>query len=147
VDVNLGAKIDAPPAAVLAEIEDLPSYPEWHGMVKRVVPDGNGWLVDLGAKMGPFSKSKRVRLERAPAEDGDAPGLVRFVRVELDRDDYGRWELQGTVDPPTGEGPCTLRFRLLYDGTSPLASMLEPFLKAETHRSADRLRARMRAAG
>lgn len=145
MDVNLGAKIDAPPAAVLAEIEDLPSYPEWHGMVKKVEPDGGGWFVELAGKMGPFTKSKRVRLERAPAEAGDEPGLVRFVRVERDRDDYGRWELHGTVDPVTGDGPCMLRFRLLYDGTSPLASMLEPFLKAETHRSADRLRARLRS--
>lgn len=145
MDVNLGAKIDAPPASVLAEIEDLPSYPTWHGMVKKVEADGDGWSVDLGAKVGPFTKSKRVRLVRAPAEAGDAPGLVRFVRVEKDRDDYGHWELHGTVDPPAGEGPCMLRFRLLYDGTSPLASMLEPFLKAETHRSADRLRARLAA--
>ena len=47
------------------------------------------------------------------------------------------------VDPATGEGPCTLRFRLHYDGSSPLASMLEPFLRAEVHRSADRLRQRL----
>ena len=143
MDVSLGAKIDAPPAAVLAEIEDLPGYPDWHGMVKKVEPDGDGWFVDLGAKVGPFTKSKKVRLVRAPVEAGDDPGLVRFVRVETDREDYGRWEMQGTVDPAVGEGPCMLRFRLLYDGTSPLASMLEPFLKAETHRSADRLRARL----
>lgn len=143
MDVTLGAKIDAPPAAVMAEIEDLSSYPEWHGMVNKVEPDGDGWLVDLGARVGPFTKSKRVRLERAPAEAG-APGQVRFVRAEQDGKDHGHWELEGTVEPATGAGPCMLRFRLAYDGTSPLASMLEPFLKAETHRSADRLRARLR---
>lgn len=146
MDVTLGAKISAPPSRVMAEIEDLPGYPEWHGMVHKVQPDGDGWLVDLGAKVGPFHKTKRVRLERAPS-DAAAPGQVRFVRAEQDGRDHGRWELEATVDPPTGDGPCTLRFRLVYDGSSSLASMLEPFLKAETHRSADRLRARLAAAG
>ena len=140
MDVTLGARIDAPPAAVLAEVEHLPSYPSWHGMVHRVEPDGDGWLVDLGGRLGPFTRTKRVRLVRA---ESSAPGEVRFVRAERDRADHGAWELHGTVDPPTGDGPCTLRFRLLYDGSSPLASMLEPVLRAETHRSADRLRQRL----
>ncbi len=140
MDVTLGARIDAPPATVLAEVEDLPSYPSWHGMVHAVEPDGDGWLVDLGGKLGPFTRTKRVRLVRA---ESGVPGQVRFVRAERDRSDHGAWELQGTVDPPMGDGPCTLRFRLLYDGSSPLASMLEPVLRAETHRSADRLRQRL----
>jgi hypothetical protein len=144
VDLSLGAKINAAPAAVLAEVADLPGYPEWHGMVHRVEPDGDGWLVDLGGKVGPFSHTKRVRLVRA-AETGEEPGQVRFVRAERDGLDHGHWELEGLVDPPTGEGPCTLRFRLRYDGSSPLASMLEPLLRAEVHRSADRLRQRLAA--
>ena len=145
MDLSLGAKIDAAPAAVLAEVADLPDYPSWHGMVHKVEPDGDGWMVDVGGKIGPFTKSKRVRLVRA-AEDTEAPGEVRFVRAELDGKDHGQWELAASVDPPTGEGPCMLRFRLLYDGSSPLASMLEPLLKAEVHRSADRLRVRLREA-
>lgn len=142
MDVTLGAKMNAAPAAVLAEIEDLPGYPDWHGMVHAVEPDGDGWLVDLKGRLGPFTKTKRVRLVRV---ESTVPGQVRFVRKELDRTDYGGWELQGTVEPATGDGPCTLRFRLLYDGSSPLTSMLEPVLRAETHRSADRLRQRLAA--
>lgn len=134
--------MNAAPAAVLAEIEDLPGYSDWHGMVHAVEADGDGWLVDLKGRLGPFTKTKRVRLVRA---ESTVPGEVRFVRKELDRTDYGGWELQGTVEPATGEGPCTLRFRLLYDGSSPLTSMLEPVLRAETHRSADRLRQRLAA--
>ncbi len=132
--------MDAPPAAVLAEVADLPGYPSWHGMVSRVEPDGDGWMVDLKGKLGPFSQKKRVRLVRA---ESSVPGQVRFVREERGRTDYGRWELQGTVEPATGDGPCTLRLRLLYGGSSPLTSMLEPVLRAETHRSADRLRQRL----
>jgi hypothetical protein len=142
VDASLGARFDAPPAAVLAEIADLQGYPAWHGMVHRVEPDGDGWLVDLGGKLGPFSRTKRVRLVRAP-DDVAGPGAVRYIRDERDGKEHGRWELEGRVDPVTGDGPCTLRFRLHYDGSSPLAGMLEPLLRAEVHRSADRLRQRL----
>lgn len=134
--------MDAAPAAVLAEVADLPGYPAWHGMVKRVDPDGDGWLVDLGARLGPFTRTKRVRMVRAGA-DQEAAGQVLFVRKEGDRADHGAWELECLVDPPTGEGPCTLRFRLSYDGSSPLIGLLEPMLRTEVEKSADRLRRRL----
>lgn len=144
MDISLEAKMDAAPAAVLAEVADLPGYPEWHGMVKRVEPDGDGWLVDLGAKMGPFTRTKRVRMVRAAGED-EAQGQVRFVRQERERDDHGGWELACVVEPAEGEGPCTLRFRMLYDGSSPLIGMLEPMLRSEVDKSSDRLRQRLAA--
>ena len=134
--------MDAAPSAVLAEMADLPGYAEWHGMVKRVEGDGDGWLVDLGGRLGPFTRTKRVRMVRAAPEEESA-GQVRFVRQEHDRDDHGAWELQCAVDPAEGEGPCTLRLRMLYDGSSPLIGMLEPLLRAEVDKSADRLRRRL----
>lgn len=140
MDIKLEAAMDATPEAVLAEVSDLPGYPEWHGMVHRVEPDGDGWLVDLGGRIGPFKRTKRVRMVRDDVAD---PGLVRFVRSELERDDHGGWELEAAIDPPAGEGPCTLRFRLYYDGSSSLISMLEPVLRGETQKSADRLRKRL----
>ncbi len=140
MEIKLDATLDAAPAAVLAEVGDLPGYPEWHGMVHRVEVDGDGWLVDLGGRLGPFKKSKRVRMVRAADE---VPGQVRFVRVERDRTDHGGWELEATVEPAAGEGPCTLHFRLSYDGSSPLIGVLEPVLRAETERSGDRLRKRL----
>lgn len=142
MDITLEAAFDAAPSAVLAEVGNLPGYPEWHGMVKRVEPDGDGWLVDLGGKIGPFTRTKRVRMVRAAAEE-ERPGQVRFVRNERERDDHGGWELDCVVDPATGEGPCTLRFRMLYDGSSPLIGMLEPLLRAEVDKSSDRLRRRV----
>lgn len=137
--------MDAAPAAVLAEVSDLPGYPAWHGMVKAVEPDGDGWLVDLEAKVGPFKQSTRVRLVRAEADEGagGARGQVRFVRAELDGKEHSRWELEGIVDPATGEGPCTLTFRVASDKSSPLIGMAEPILRAEVERSAVRLRQRL----
>jgi len=143
VDLTVEATLDATPAAVLAEVADLPGYPGWHGMVKRVEPDGDGWLVDLGARLGPFTRTKRVRLVRDGSKEARAPGRVRFVRSERDREEFGGWELDAVVDPAVGEGPCTLSFRLRYDGSSPLIGLLEPLLRAETDRSADRLRRRL----
>lgn len=143
MDLSLEAAMDAAPADVLAEVADLSGYPDWHGMVHKVVPDGDGWLVDLGGRVGPFTRTKRVRLVRATDEEDAAPGRVRFVRQERDGAEHGQWELLGLVEPATGEGPCTLRFRLRYDGSSPLIGLLEPRLRTETERSAERLRQRL----
>ena len=129
--------MDAAPAAVLARVADLPGYPAWHGMVHRVEPDGHGWLVDLGGRLGPFTRSKRVRLVR---DDLQGSEEVRFVRAEQDGSEHSTWELAGSVDPSGGEGPCTLRFRLAYGGSSPLIGLLEPVLRAEVEHSAERLR-------
>jgi len=142
VETSLEAVLDAAPATVLAEVADLTGYPAWHGMVKRVEADGDGWLVDLGARLGPFTRTKRVRMVRADDKASGA-GEVRFVRAELDRKDYGQWEMVAIVEPATGEGPCTLRFRLRAEGSSPLIGMLEPLLRAETEKSAERLRRRL----
>jgi len=145
VDISLEAAIDAAPAAVLSEVADLAGYPAWHGMVQRVERDGDGWLVDLGGRLGPFSHSKRVRLVQGEGDQEAGPGQVHFVRSELDGQEHGRWELEASVDPLTGEGPCTVRFRLRYDGSSPLTGLLEPLLRAEVEKSADRLRRRLAA--
>lgn len=142
--IDLAAPMEAAPAAVLAEVADLPSYPEWHGMVHEVEVAGDGWLVDLGTKVGPFTKSMRVRLVRAEAAS-EGQGQVRFVRAETDGKEHSHWELEGEVDPPTGDGPCTLHFRLRYDGTSPLVGLIEPKLRAEVEKSAERLRKRLAA--
>jgi len=73
----------------------------------------------------------------------ESAGQVLFVREERDREGYGAWELECLVDPAVGEAPCNLTFRLRYDGSSPLISLLEPMLRTEVARSADRLRARL----
>jgi hypothetical protein len=132
--------MDAAPSAVLAEVSHLPGYPAWHGMVKAVEPDGDGWLVDLEAKVGPFKQASRVRLVRADVEDGEGSGRARFVRAELDGEEHSQWELEATVDPVSGEGPCTLTFRVASDKSSPLIGMVEPILRSEVERSAHRLR-------
>jgi len=145
VDIRLEAAINAAPSAVLAEVADLSGYPAWHGMVKKVQADGDGWLVDLGGRVGPFSRTKQVRLVRDDTEENKSPGRVGFVRAEVDGKEHGQWNLEAQVDPATGEGPCTVEFRVRYDGSSPLASVLEPMLRAEVEKSADRLRGRLAA--
>lgn len=144
MDIRLDAPMDASPAAVLAEVSALPGYPAWHGMVKGVEPDGDGWLVDLGARLGPFTRTKRVRMVRAD-QDAEKSGQVRFVRRERDGEDHGGWELECAVEPATGGGPCLLRFRMLYEGSSPLVGLLEPMLRAEVEKSGGRLRRRLAA--
>lgn len=138
MDICLEATLSVSPNAVLVEVSDLAGYPAWHGMVKRVEADGDGWLVDLGGKIGPFSHTKRVRLVQVPPEE-TVPGLVRFVRAEGDGQEHGQWELEAQVSPVTGAGPCTLSFRLVYDSSSPLSGLLELLLRAEVKRSAERL--------
>src|SRR5207237_670809 len=84
VPVDVSASLDAPypAAAVFPWVAELDRYPAWLDIVRSVVPDGEGaWVVDLRARLGPFSRSKRLRMERTQlVTDRHA----RFERNELD---------------------------------------------------------------
>ena len=92
--VDVVADLDAPhPAAVVWEVvSDLGTYPEWLDIVGRAVPAGDAaWTVDLRGKLGPFTRSKRLRMARTLAQ---APNNVLFEREELDGKEHSAWVLR-----------------------------------------------------
>ena len=120
----------APAAAVFPVVSDLATYPSWLGIVHRVVPDEqDGWDVDIGARVGFLSRSKRVRMERTVC---DEPERVRWERRELDGRPHPAWVLAATLTEEL------LTMHLSYDGGMPLPG-IELLLREEVRRAGPRL--------
>ena len=114
VDRTVKIDIDVAPAAVMAVMADLTTYPRWMGLVHRVettTPAEGGrspaYTVDLRARIGPVARSKRLRMVRAELDPGRS---VCFEREEVSGRDTSRWVMSAEAD----EGQ--LRVRLRYDG-------------------------------
>jgi len=112
--VDVVATLDAPhpPERVWAVVSDLGTYPSWLDIVPRAVSAGDAWTVDLRGRLGPFARSKRLRMRRTVAEE---PFLVVFERDEADGRQHSPWVLRAEVAPaPSGS---TLTMRLHYGGS------------------------------
>ncbi len=132
VVASLGAP--HPPARVWAVVSDLGTYPSWLEIVPRAVPGDDGsWQVDLRGRLGPFARSKRLRMVRTVA---DAPTTAVFERQELDGRQHSPWVLRAEVEPD-GEG-SQLTMRLHYGG-SLWGPVLERLLGDTIERSRSRL--------
>lgn len=137
MDLSATAELTAPPERVLAEVADLQTYPHWLGIVHDARPEGEAtWVVELGAKLGPFKRTKRVRMART-ALDG---ATARFERRELDGREHSPWVLAATVQAaPAGS---RLTMHLHYGGTAWLPG-LDLVLAQEVRRAGSRLQSRL----
>jgi hypothetical protein len=138
--VDVTADLDAPhaPARVFALVEDLTTYPSWLEIVARVEPESDGsdaWLVDLRGRLGPFARSKRLRMVRAVHE---SPSYVRFERVERDGRSHSPWILDANV-LPHGDGSHSRLTMHLHYGGGLFGPVLEKLLGDEIERSRPRL--------
>jgi hypothetical protein len=118
VDRTEVLELEAAPAEVFAVVRDLGTYEGWLDLVQRAVPTdavdgdpGPAWDVELRAKVGPFARSKRLRMVRM--QDGD--GVARFERRDTDGREHSAWVLTAEVQPADGGG-TTLTMRLHYGG-------------------------------
>ncbi len=132
---------------VLPFIEDLTKYPLWMGLVHNVGPvdDGGGYQVELRGKIGPFARSKRLRMVRVKQAH---PLTIRFERQGGDSRGHGRWVLQAVVQALVeGAAPMThLAITLHYEGRL-WSPVVERVLADEIERSKARLRELVLAAG
>lgn len=102
VDQQFKVEAQAAPERLFPIVADLGRYAELLDIVHRVEPDAPGpdgrpaWLVTLRAKLGPFARSKRLRMVRTVC---DEPHRVRFERAELDGRDHSSWVLEALVEP------------------------------------------------
>ncbi len=140
VDVTASLVADVDVDALYAVVDDLGSYPGWLDIVSRAEPvsvvgdEDAAWSVDLRAQVGPFRRSKRLRMVRTAR---DAPTAVRFERREHDGRRHSEWILSaeiGVVDDRVPE----LRMRLHYGGNL-WVPMLDRLLADEIERSRPRL--------
>ena len=134
--MDVTAHLDAPhpPDAVFAVVEDLGTYPDWLDIVPRAEPDGaDAWSVDLRGRVGPFARSKRLRMVRTVHEP---PVAVRFERAEHDGRQHSPWVLRAEVAPAPGGTRLTMH---LHYGGSLWGPVLERLLGDEIERSRARL--------
>ena len=129
------ADLPCPPERVFAEIDDLADFPRWMGLVHSVEPVADSvWLVELRARVGPFARSKRLRMRRV---DLDAPRRVRFERDENDGRRHGEWVLDVVVE--SIDAGSRLVMTLNYSGRL-WSSVVERVLNDEIEASKVRLR-------
>ena len=140
MDVTGTARLSASADRVFAEIADLTTYPEWLGIVRSVRPDGDAWSVDIGARIGPLWRTKRVRMVRAEAQP---PSLVRFERAERDGRSHSAWVLTGSVEDDGDDSKTRLTMHLHYGGSAWLP-FVDRVLADEIRRAGRRLDARLR---
>ncbi|CAN5572493.1 hypothetical protein BH20ACT2_BH20ACT2_03590 [soil metagenome] len=142
--MDVTAELDAPctPTTLFAWIEDLGGYPRWLDIVPHAdpvapAPDGDdtgpAWSVDLRARLGPFARSKRLRMVRT---EHIAPDRVAFERRELDARHHSLWRLEASVTPTAAGSRLTMH---LHYGGSLFGPVVERLLGDEIERSRPRL--------
>ena len=108
----------APAAQVLGYVADLADYPQWMSLVHSAtaVPAAAvpTWDVELRAKVGPFARSKRLRMVRTTHHTTN-PARIVFERRELDGREHAAWRLEVTVNTTTPSA-TELVMQLHYDG-------------------------------
>ena len=140
MDVTADLLAPCSPERLFGWVDDLAHYPEWLDIVPRATPveardgdPGPAWSVDLRGRLGPFARSKRLRMVRTVLE---SPTRVTFERRERDGRSHSPWVLDATVE---GE-PASSRLHMhLHYGGSLWGPVLERLLGDEIERSRSRL--------
>lgn len=130
----------ASPAEVFAHVATLDRYPPWMRLVHRVedLPPDDGrpaWRVQLRARVGPFARSKQLRMVRTVHEPDHH---VRFERAEDDGRQHAAWVLAATVDETTSG--ARLVMELTYSGSLWTSAILQRVLDDEIRRGKSELR-------
>jgi len=140
--------IDVPttPERLFREVSDLTGYPSWLTIVPRAIPhpdDDDTWVIDLRGRLGPLSRSKRLRMVRTVFEP---PHHVTFEREETDGREHSAWVLDARVSPGSEPDTAHLEMLLHYGGTLG-AGLLERMLRDQVDPSRKRLLARLSESG
>jgi hypothetical protein len=140
MDVTADLLAPCTPERLFGWVDDLEYYPEWLDIVPRATPveaqdgdPGPAWSVDLRGRLGPFARSKRLRMVRTVHE---APDRVRFERLEHDGRRHSPWVLEARVAPDPRGSLLTMR---LHYGGSLVGPVVERLLADEIRQSKPRL--------
>ena len=137
--------LPGPPERAFALIADLRCYLQWMDLVHDVndediegaSPDApRAWNVELQAQVGPFARSKRLRMVRVVH---DPPREVVFERAELDGRDHSAWVLRATLSPEVDD-EVELAMSLSYGGNLWTGAVLARVLDDHVERGAEALR-------
>lgn len=140
--MDVTATVEAPVGVekLFSVVADLMTYPQWLGIVHQVTLEASGmgepsaWLVELRGKVGPFARSKRLRMLQSTCE---SPNIVKFERREIDGRKHAPWVLTAQVGA-TGVG-SVLTVDLHYGGTLFTGGVLERLLADQIVQGRERL--------
>ncbi len=142
--MDVAASMEAPCTVerLFGLVDELTGYPEWMPLAHRVdpaepEPDGRpAWEVELRARLGPFARSKRLRMVRTLHDP--VAGSVRFERVEHDGRRHSPWVLDAVVGERPDGGSC-LEMRLHYGGALWTGGVMEKVLAEQIVAGRERL--------
>jgi Polyketide cyclase / dehydrase and lipid transport len=140
--MDLSTSVDLPvsPQRLFPYVANLSAYPEWLTIVASVTdapaPDGStGTIVELRGRLGPFARSKLLRMVRVECAE---PTDVRFERAEIDGREHAMWRLGASIEPLAKGAASRLTMNLGYDGTL-FGSVVERLLRDEIETAKHRL--------
>jgi hypothetical protein len=142
--------VPGPPERAFALVDDLTVYPAWMDLVHDVAEesptaDPRTWNVELQAQVGPFARSKRLRMVRTIHEPGRR---VVFERREVDGRRHSPWILAASLSPEASDdGDIRLTMTLTYGGNLWTGAVLQRVLDDHIERGADALRALLAHSG
>lgn len=125
---------------LFAYVDDLERYPAWMDLVHEVAVvdavrnEAAAWDVEIRAQVGPFARSKRLRMVRTRR---DVPGCVMFERAEVDGREHAPWLLRAELAPADNGTELTMTLR--YGGGLWAGAVLERVLDDEVRRGSERL--------
>ena len=133
---------DVAPGELFEHVDDIEDYKAWMPLVhdvERLASEREGetpaWMVELRAQVGPFARSKRLRMERTELEQDR---VAVFKRREADGREHAEWILRADLDV-AGDGRTILTMTLSYDGSLWAGPILERVLDDQVRRGSDRL--------
>lgn len=124
--------VPASPAEVYPHVSLLDAYPAWLDLVHSATPDelhDHAWSVEIRARVGPFARSKRLRMLRTEVVP-DA--LAVFERAEIDGRQHARWALRAELAPVSDGTLVTMH--LSYEGGLWTGGLLARVLDEEIRR-------------
>ena len=126
--------VPASPHELFPHVARLEAYSPWLRLVHRAEPVAEEpvptWDVELRARVGPFARSKKLRMQRVEI---DADRGVRFERAEVDGREHSMWALRVELEPSGDETVLTMH--LAYDGKLWTGGVLERVLDDEVRRA------------
>lgn len=136
MELHFDLALKSSPSAVFGHIDDLEKYPPWMPLlrgVQRVAADT--WDVQLQAKVGPFARSKRLRMTRVEVVENRK---VVFERREDDGRQHSAWILTANVtESPDGGSLVTMS---LHYGGALWGGVLERVLADQVQQGRENLR-------
>jgi hypothetical protein len=147
--IQIVRRMSAPVTAseMFAHVADLDAYEAWMPLVHDVetinAPGPStaapAWSVELRAQVGPFARSKRLRMERTAIEQDR---LAVFERREDDDRRHSSWMLCAEItEDPSVSGNTELVMTMNYDGSLWVGAVLERVLDDQVRRGSERLAA------